>query len=184
MPAGRSSASACRHLVARREHRGGGCYNKFMQTTASESDLRGGQQTSLEKPRATKSAKRRQARTVVIIGSIGAVLLLGLLGLAIYALLQPPTPTDRIRDIFIIVVALETLVVGVALIVLLVQLASLINLVQNELEPILESTRETINSLRGTTEFLGESVVEPVIKVNSYLASVRRVLELIGIGRR
>lgn len=133
---------------------------------------------------AARGTKRREARTVLIVGGVGAVLLLGLLAFAVYALLQPATPTDRIRDVFIIVVALETLVVGVALIVLLIQLASLINLVQNELEPILESTRETINSLRGTTEFLGESVVEPVIKVNSYLASVRRVLELMGIGRK
>jgi len=60
----------------------------------------------------------------------------------------------------------------------LVQLASLINLLQNEIRPILESTSETVNTLRGTAAFLGESVVEPVIRVNSYLASVRRVLEL------
>ena len=47
-----------------------------------------------------------------------------------FFLLQPGTPTDRIRDVFIIVVALESLVIGVALIVLAVQLASLINLLQ------------------------------------------------------
>ncbi|HMZ08672.1 MAG TPA: hypothetical protein PK078_13735 [Anaerolineales bacterium] len=110
-----------------------------------------------------------------------AVVLIALLGIAVYFLLQPETPTDKIRDIFIIVVALETLVIGVALVVLVVQLASLINLLQNEVRPILHATNETVNSLRGTAEFLGENVVEPVIKLNGYLAGLKRMLELLGV---
>ncbi len=133
---------------------------------------------------AARLAQQRQMRTIVIGASIGAVVLLVLLGLAVYALLQPSVPTDRIRDVFIIVVAFETLVVGVALIVLLVQLASLINLLQNEVRPILEASSETIRTLRGTAQFLGEQVVEPVIKLNSYLASIQRVLELMGVKRK
>ena len=109
------------------------------------------------------------------------VLLVALLGVSIYFLLQPNTPTDKIRDVFIIVVALETLVIGVALVVLIVQLASLINLLQNEVRPILHATSETVNTLRGTAEFLGENVVEPVIKLNGYLAGLKRMLELMGI---
>jgi hypothetical protein len=120
---------------------------------------------------------------VVAIVVVAIVLLAGL-AVAIYLMLQPGTPTERIRDVLIIIVSLETLVVGAALVVLLVQLATLINLLQNEVRPILEATSETVNSLRGTAEFLGESVIEPVIKLNSYLASIRRVLELMGIKQR
>ena len=90
------------------------------------------------------------------------------------------TATDRIRDIFIIVVALESLVIGVALIILIVQLASLINLLQNEVKPILHATNETVNTLRGTSEVLSENLVEPVIKVGGYAAGMKRMLELIG----
>jgi MFS family permease len=129
-------------------------------------------------------ARDRQTRTLVVGAIVAGIVLLALLVLAVYLLLQPGTPTDRWRDIFIIMVALESLVIGVALVVLLVQLASLINLLQNELRPILDATSETVNTLRGTAEFLGESVVEPVIKLNSYLASVRRVLELMGIKQK
>jgi hypothetical protein len=107
-----------------------------------------------------------------------------LLGLAIYFLLQPTTPTDKIRDVFIIIVALESLVIGIALIVLIVQLASLINLLQNEVKPILTATSETVNTLRCTAEFLGENVVEPVIKLNGYLAGMSRMLELMGIRKK
>jgi len=121
----------------------------------------------------------------IMIGVImGIIVLLILLGVAIFFLLQPATPTDKIRDIFIIVVALESLFIGVAVIVLIVQLASLINLLQNEVRPILTATNETVNHLRGTAEFLGENVVEPVIKLNGYLAGMNRVIELMGIKKK
>jgi hypothetical protein len=130
-----------------------------------------------------QEAERRQ-RNIVTIIIVGIVVLLILLGVAIFFLLQPATPTDRIRDVFIIVVALESLVIGVALIVLIVQLASLINLLQNEVRPILTATSETVNNLRGTVEFLGENAVEPVIKLNGYLAGMYRVIELMGIKKK
>ncbi|MFN2119730.1 MAG: hypothetical protein ACK2T0_05025 [Anaerolineales bacterium] len=139
--------------------------------------------TAPEQETAAAPTRDQRNRTVIIAAIAAAVVLLALLVLAIYALLQPSTPTERIRDIFVIVVALETLIIGVALIVLILQLASLINLLQNEIRPILRSATETVDSVRGTTDFLGETVVEPVIKLNSYVASVRRVLELIGIKR-
>ncbi|HVF25342.1 MAG TPA: hypothetical protein VNA23_05595 [Anaerolineales bacterium] len=131
-----------------------------------------------------QSEQDQKMKRILIGVSIGAVILLILLGVAIFFLLQPGTPTDRIRDIFIIVVALESLVIGVALIVLVLQLASLINLLQNEIRPILHATTETVNTLRGTAEFLGESVVEPVIKLNGYMAGLYRMLELMGVKKK
>jgi hypothetical protein len=129
---------------------------------------------------AMREAERKQK--TIIAGIIGGIIfILVLLGVAIYFLMQPSAPTDKIRDIFIIVVALESLVIGVALIVLIVQLASLINLLQNEVRPILQATTDTVNTLRGTAEFLGENFVEPVVKLNGYLAGLRRMLELMGI---
>ena len=136
-----------------------------------------------EEPTTTKEAERRSKNIVTII-IIAIVVILALLGIAIYFLLQPSTPTDRIRDVFIIVVALESLVIGVALIILIIQLASLINLLQNEVRPILKSTNDTVNTLRGTAEFLGENMVEPVIKLNGYLAGMNRVIELMGIRKK
>ncbi|HRQ23905.1 MAG TPA: hypothetical protein PLF42_10815 [Anaerolineales bacterium] len=144
------------------------------------------QQPQQPTPEELAELRERQRKQKLIIAGIiaGIVVLLALLGWAIYALLQPGAPTDKIRDVFIIVVALESLVIGVALIVLIVQLASLINLIQNEVRPILDATNETVNTLRGTAEFLGENVVEPVIKLNGYLAGLKRMLELLGIKPR
>jgi len=131
----------------------------------------------------TPPSTEQSQKYIVIAVIVGVLLLLGLIGAVIY-LLQPASPTDKIRDIFIIIVALESFVIGVALIVLIVQLASLINLLQNEVKPILHATSETVNTLRGTAEFLGENVVEPVIQLNGYLAGMYRMLELMGIKKK
>jgi hypothetical protein len=141
-------------------------------------------QSTLPEKTASQIAQEKQMRRTITIIIVVAVVLLLLLCLGVYLLLQPGVPTDKIRDVFIIVVALETLVIGVALVVLIVQLASLINLLQNEIRPILQTTTETVNNLRGTTEFLGENVVEPVIKLNTYLAGIYRMLELMGLKKK
>lgn len=143
-----------------------------------------------EKPELTvveEAAQReaeRQQRTIVITAVIVLTLLVAGIVAAVIGLLQPNTPTEKIRDIFIIFMALESLLIGVALIILIVQFASLINLLQNEVRPILDATNETVNHLRGTTEFLGENVVEPVIKLNGYLAGMQRMIELLGIKKK
>jgi hypothetical protein len=136
---------------------------------------------------AAKLEAEKQQRAIAIWGVVFLVLLLAGIITAIYFLLRPETAAEqvgRIRDIFLIFMALESLLIGAALIVLIVQVASLINLLQNEVRPILQATTETVNNLRGTAEFLGENVVQPVIKLNGYLAGLQRVIELMGIKRR
>lgn len=154
------------------------CYNYEMTTPTTETT----ETTTLEEA-ATREAERRQ-RTIAITAGIFVVILIAGIIAAVIGLLQPNTPTDKIRDIFIIFMALESLLIGVALIVLIVQFASLINLLQNEVRPILNATNDTVNHLRGTAEFLGENVVEPVIKLNGYLAGMQRMLELFGMKKK
>ena len=107
---------------------------------------------------------------------IGAILVLGLLITGLVFLMQPGTDTGRVRDIFIIFMALEFLLIGIVMIVLIVQLARLTLLLQNEIKPILDSTNQTANTLKGTAAFLSEHMVEPVLKLNQYLAGLNRIL--------
>jgi len=115
---------------------------------------------------------------------IGIVVVLGLLitGIVLLATAEQST-TTRVRDIFIIFMALESLVIGVALIILIIQLATLTNLIQNEIRPILKNTTETINNLKGTTTFITEQMVEPVIKLNEYLAGLKKLFDLLHLGK-
>ncbi len=124
-----------------------------------------------------------QKRTVVII-VIVLVVLLALIVLSIVFLLQPTTDTAKVRDVFIIFMALQSMLTGLTLVVLMVQMARLINLLQNEIKPILDSTNETISNLRGTTNFLSDNLAEPVIKLNEYIAGLTKLVELLGLLRR
>ncbi len=107
---------------------------------------------------------------------IGGLLILSLVIVGLVLLLQPGTDTGRVRDIFIIFMALEFLLIGGVMIILIIQLARLTLLLQNDIKPILESTNETANTLRGTTAFLSEHLVEPVLKLNQYLAGLNKIL--------
>ncbi len=114
-----------------------------------------------------------------------AVLILGIIitGIVLLAGAGNDT-TSQVRDIFIILMALVSLVIGVALIVLIIQIAALINLLQNEIKPILKSTNDTVNTLKGTSTFLSDNLASPVIKINSSIAGLRKLLDLAGLFRK
>ena len=123
----------------------------------------------------SQEEKRHGYRTLAII--LGLVFLLIVAGIVVLAT-QSPIVTQHVRDIFIILLALQMFVVGVALIVLIIQLANLTNLLQNEVRPILHSTTDTVNTLKGTVKFLSDNMTEPVIKLNSSIASLNKLVGL------
>lgn len=130
-----------------------------------------------------KETTKSKSKMWIII--LCAVLILGLIVTGIFFLAQAgPTTTSQVRDIFIIFLTLESLVIGVTLVILVIQVSTLVNLVQNEIKPILKSTTETVNTLKGTTQFLSQNLVDPVIKVNSYTAGIKRLVDLINIFKR
>ncbi len=126
----------------------------------------------------------QKTRAITIGAGIAGVVLLAALIAAVWLLMQPGTDTARVRDIFIIFMALEMLFLGLTLIVLIVQLARLINLLQNEVKPILDSTNETANTLRGTAVFLSDNLAEPVIKLNEYVAALQKLVSLLKFGKK
>ena len=115
----------------------------------------------------------------IIIGVLVILLLLTLIVLSTIYLVNPANSarTEQIRDVFIIFLALESLLIGIALVVLIVQLSSLINLLQNEIRPIINSTNETVNTLKGTAKFVSDNLAEPVIKMNEYAAMIKRIFK-------
>jgi hypothetical protein len=89
-----------------------------------------------------------------------------------------------LRDFFIIVLALQGILISVALVVLILQITALINLLHSEIRPILDETRQTMATVRGTAQFVSRNVAQPVIRASSALAGARAFIgELIGIRR-
>jgi len=118
----------------------------------------------------------------IFIISVILVIIAGLV-VAVMVLLNHPEQTEALRDIVIIFVAVESLIIGLALIILIIQIARLTAIIQNEVKPLIDSGNETINTLRGTSQFLSDKMVQPVIKVNSTFAAIRRAIDLIKSGR-
>lgn len=114
------------------------------------------------------------SKKVIITGIVAVVLVAALIVVFAIFLLKPENSqtTEQIRDLFIILMALESLVIGIALVILIVQLSSLINLLQNEIRPIINSTSDTVNTLKGTATFISDNLSEPVIKLNQFMAMI------------
>jgi len=117
---------------------------------------------------------------LVIITVILIVLFAGIITGVVFLLGSDAETTGRVRDIFIIILALESLLIGAALIILVIQLAVLTNLLQNEVRPILESTKETVGTLRSTSQFISKRAVSPIISASSFFAGFRKIFEIIG----
>ena len=136
-------------------------------------------QQEIETPLLPKESPSSDNKAQAIIIGVIAIVLLGLIVTGAVLLLSGSAETaGQWRDVFIIFIALEMLIIGVAIVILMVQLAILINLLQNEIRPILETTNETANTMRGTAEFLSKNVSEPIIKLNGYLAGLQRLFNL------
>lgn len=115
----------------------------------------------------------------LIIGILVAIVLIALITLATIYLVKEENQqrTEQIRDVFIIFLALQSLLIGTAMVILIVQLSSLINLLQNEIRPIINSTSETVNTLKGTAKFLSNNLADPVIKLNQYAVMIKRIFK-------
>lgn len=133
---------------------------------------------SISKPESEELSSTK-IKTVIII----TVILILAIGVGmIYFLLRDPARTETIRDIFIIFLGLELFIIGATTVLLIIQAARLVNMFQHEIKPVLESTNETLSTIRGTTIFISESLVQPVIKINSLFATIRRALELLNLN--
>ncbi|HRJ42882.1 MAG: hypothetical protein KJZ86_20785 [Caldilineaceae bacterium] len=87
--------------------------------------------------------------------------------------------SGAIRDIAIIFVALEILILNALLIVLVWQVWRLVKMIQTEVKPIIQDTQETVGTVRGTADFVSANVVEPVVKTSSKLAGWRRTASVL-----
>ena len=67
---------------------------------------------------------------------------------------------------------------------LTLQVAQLVNLLQNEVLPILENTQDTVKTAQSTVEFMSENITSPVIKASSFVSGAAVLLtNVFGIRR-
>lgn len=84
--------------------------------------------------------------------------------------------SSSIRDVLLIVLAIESIFVGAFLLLMLWQLYQLIRLLRDEIIPLLNTTKDTVEHVKHTTTFVGQSVSAPLISAAGLVAGVRAMM--------
>ncbi|CAG1008096.1 hypothetical protein ANRL4_03841 [Anaerolineae bacterium] len=142
---------------------------------------------TLQDPAEEKSSGGMTRWFVIAFGALGIFVIVGLLIAIIGGVADSAGVANFfriLRDFFLIVLALQGVLICLALVILVVQLAALINLLSTEVKPILDEARETLSTARGTTEFVTRKVAAPVIRTTSTVAgAVAFMREITNIRR-
>ena len=128
-------------------------------------------------------------RRIVLIASgalIGLIALLFILALVLTLVTHGDFAAivRTIRDLVIIFLSLEGILIVLSVAILALQVARLVNLLQNEVKPILENAQDTVQTAQGTVEFMSENLTDPVIRASGFLAGASVMISnLFGIRR-
>jgi K+ transporter len=110
---------------------------------------------------------------------------------------EPGAVLAAVRDVALIVLAVESIVLGVLAAILIVRLLAFIDVAQERLDDVagtagtvLESARDAAEAanqaaaqVRGSTSFLSDQVVTPAIRVASAVSGASRFARtLVGLG--
>lgn len=129
----------------------------------------------------SSSAEKKSRRTTTLIG-VGAVVLVLLIILG-FVLMISGGVTGVVRDIVIILLALESLVLVGLTVFMVIQVTLLVRMVRDEVRPLIQSAQETVNSARGTTQFVAKHIVTPTANAAGNTARVTRMFQVLFRGK-
>ncbi len=89
-----------------------------------------------------------------------------------------------IRNLFMIVIGLEGMLIIGAIAVLIVQITRLFNMVKRDVQPVLTTAQDTVNTAKGTAEFVGDNAVRPIIRASAFASGLGVVIRDVGGIRR
>ena len=84
-----------------------------------------------------------------------------------------------VRDLAIVLLAVESLVIGIVLIILILEVRSLARFLRNEIKPILNSADDTVRTVRGTTTFVSDTFVTPMVRISSFATGVAQAMRIL-----
>ncbi len=127
---------------------------------------------------------------IVVVYLVVAVLVDGYFGGNIYpnqaepGAWSAPDSWSEWRDIAVVALGMLAALVGLLACILLIVLIGVAlavrRAVNQKVMPLLDSTRDLVDEVRGTAEFVGESAVSPIIRVYSFVSGVRKGLDSLG----
>lgn len=116
-----------------------------------------------------------------ILGGVGLLLVFTLITVGLYLLGDGDQSTlERLRDIAIIYVVLMSLIIVVLMAAGTAALIYLVLQIRNKVLPLLEETTQTVNRVRGTTEFMSDEAVKPLISAAGKVAQWKAMLRVVS----
>jgi hypothetical protein len=110
------------------------------------------------------------------------VLLLVVIGIT-YGLYQlggeDQAPLERLRDIAVIFLSFQLILVTIILAGIAAALVFLIVVLKDQVIPLLSELTETAKRLRGTTEFVTEEAVKPIVTAAGQVAKMRAMVRTV-----
>lgn len=127
------------------------------------------------------SAKPIDKRPIIIGIIVALVIIIGSAVIG-WLLFSNPETAAVLRDIFIIFLGLGIFLIILLLIVLVVitvylvlKVNDLVKLGDREIKPMLTKLQDTLNTVRGTTTFISDHAVQPVITTVSTVSAVKAI---------
>ena len=118
------------------------------------------------------------------------VLMAGLILFSVFMFRNPATAAT-LRDVFLVVLGVQSLIIGLLLIAILVsivylvlKLYNLIHLLQTELRPIVQQADDTVRTVRSRAIFISDSAVKPVIEVMACVAAAKSIIRSFTQSKR
>ncbi len=134
-----------------------------------------------DKPVVMTEAERQMRRRLTLIGIaiaiIVVVIILGFAGMIAAGVI------DEVRDIVIILLATESLIIGGVTLFLLYQIIMLVTLIHEELIPLIQSAQDTVNSARGTTVYVSRKIVVPSVRAATTMARLQTMARVLFKGK-
>jgi hypothetical protein len=116
----------------------------------------------------------KKTKWYIIGGSLGALIVLGLIIFGLYMLGDDDqSALERLRDIAVIFIVLLLFLVTVLLAGITAGLLYLVLQIKDRVIPALEELTASLKRVKGTTDFVTEEAVKPIISVASSIAGVR-----------
>ena len=110
---------------------------------------------------------------------IAVVAILVVVGLCsgLYLLLTVDGLAANVRDLLVILLAFEFILIASAMLFMIWQLYQLIMLLRTEILPLIHTTKDTVEQVKHTTTFIGQSVAAPVVSASGFLAGTKAMLD-------
>ena len=120
----------------------------------------------------------------LFIFAILAAFVLGLIFAFSDALDTTAARTGYLRDILLVTLTVEGILIIGALATLITQTSRMINMLKKEVRPVIASVQETANLTKTTAEFVGHNLTEPIVRTGAFAYGVRVLIrDLAGIRR-